>query len=243
MVIGVAGAQMFRSEFFSYVFPLCAAVFLHALVFWVFAGGLEGWMPGKQPEQRVYKVVKASLVTIEPKKKSVRAVTKTKVKPKIKPKKPARPTVKDKPVVKEKAKELVKENSKEAPEETVTQSNADLLNELFAEEDAALRQEEELDEVQRYSAMIKQMIEQSWSRPPSARRNMEAELKINLVPSGDIVSVNVDKSSGNVAFDRSAILAVERVGRFDILQGMPSDIFEKYFRHFTFIFKPEDLRL
>ena len=50
------------------------------------------------------------------------------------------------------------------------------------------------------------------------------------------------RSSGNTAFDRSAINAVEKAGAFPELQKLPSREFEKTFRRFRLLFKPEDLR-
>lgn len=92
-----------------------------------------------------------------------------------------------------------------------------------------------------YVQQIKRVIIQNWSRPPSARNGMQATLKVHLVPDGEVVNVTVVKSSGNDAFDRSAILAVQKAQRFDV----PSDprLFERYFREFEVLFRPEDLRL
>jgi colicin import membrane protein len=83
-------------------------------------------------------------------------------------------------------------------------------------------------------------IEQHWSRPPSARNDMEAELRIALVPTGELVSVDVVRSSGNAAFDRSAEVAVRQAAPFRV----PDDptLFESRFRNLTILFKPEDLR-
>ena len=78
---------------------------------------------------------------------------------------------------------------------------------------------------------------------PSARRNMVALVSIRMVPTGELVAVTVTQSSGNEAFDQSAILAVQKAGRFAFMQGMPSRLFETHFREFTFRFSPEDLRL
>ena len=61
-------------------------------------------------------------------------------------------------------------------------------------------------------------------------------------PTGEVVSVSVLKSSGNGAFDRSAINAVEKAGSFPELQNLPSREFEKTFRRFRLLFRPEDLR-
>ena len=48
--------------------------------------------------------------------------------------------------------------------------------------------------------------------------------------------------SGNSAFDRSAINAVEKAGSFPELQNLPTREFEKTFRRFRLLFRPEDLR-
>lgn len=92
-----------------------------------------------------------------------------------------------------------------------------------------------------YVSQIKRVIIQNWSRPPSARNGMQALLKVHLVPTGEVVDVTVVKSSGNDAFDRSAVLAVQKSERFDV----PSDSreFERNFREFEVLFRPEDLRL
>lgn len=94
-----------------------------------------------------------------------------------------------------------------------------------------------------YVSVIKNALRNNWSRPPSARNNMQVEMVLQLVPTGDIVGVRVTKSSGNAAFDRSAEQAVLRAERFPELQKLPPRVFEKYFRHLNLVFKPEDLRL
>jgi colicin import membrane protein len=93
-----------------------------------------------------------------------------------------------------------------------------------------------------YAALVQQTVINYWSRPPSARNGMEALLAIQLIPTGEVVSVSVLKSSGNTAFDRSAINAVEKAGSFPELQNLPSREFEKTFRRFRLLFRPEDLR-
>ena len=92
-----------------------------------------------------------------------------------------------------------------------------------------------------YVYKIQREIVQNWSRPPSARNGMEALLKVFLVPTGEVVNVTVVKSSGNGAFDRSAVLAVQKVQRFQVPNN--SRQFERNFREFAVLFRPEDLRL
>ena len=93
-----------------------------------------------------------------------------------------------------------------------------------------------------FVALIQQTVINYWSRPPSARNGMEAELAIQLIPTGEVVSVTIVRSSGNSAFDRSAVNAVEKAGAFPELQKLPGGEFEKTFRRFRLLFKPEDLR-
>jgi colicin import membrane protein len=72
---------------------------------------------------------------------------------------------------------------------------------------------------------------------------MEVELSIQLVPTGQVISVAIIQSSGNSAFDRSAEQAVHQAGRFEKLQELPPRVFEQYFRQLRLVFRPEDLRL
>ena len=71
---------------------------------------------------------------------------------------------------------------------------------------------------------------------------MVAILEIALVPTGDVVGVTVLESSGNLAFDSSAVNAVEKVGRFSEVKSLERAVFERDFRRFQLIFRPEDLR-
>ena len=92
-----------------------------------------------------------------------------------------------------------------------------------------------------YVAQIQREIVQNWSRPPSARNGMEVLLRVLLIPTGEVVDVKVKDSSGNDAFDRSAVLAVTKARRFVV----PTDSlrFERDLREFTVLFRPDDLRL
>lgn len=94
-----------------------------------------------------------------------------------------------------------------------------------------------------YIALIQRVVISNWSRPISARNGMQTLLKIQLVPTGDVVGVSVVKSSGDVAFDRSAIAAVEKARSFPELAELDSATFEKNFRTFILNFNPQDLRL
>ncbi|MEK9996196.1 MAG: energy transducer TonB, partial [Halieaceae bacterium] len=88
------------------------------------------------------------------------------------------------------------------------------------------------------AATIRAAVINRWTRPPSARNGMVSVLSIQLVPTGEVVGVSVLQSSGNSAFDRSAMNAVERAGRFPEVAKLEDRIFEANFRRFQLIFKP-----
>ncbi|MDH2431167.1 cell envelope integrity protein TolA [Pokkaliibacter sp. MBI-7] len=92
-------------------------------------------------------------------------------------------------------------------------------------------------------AYINEMVSRAWTRPPSARNDMVVVLRINLIDSGKVVDVKVINSSGNTAFDQSAVNAVWKVVEFDELQKLDRSAFESNFRSFNLCFNPSDLRL
>lgn len=97
-----------------------------------------------------------------------------------------------------------------------------------------------------YESYIRDRISSNWNRPPSARRDMEVQLRIRLVPTGQVMGVSVVRSSGDAAFDQSAVNAVEQAGRFERLQELARKdplLFERTFRTLTLTFRAEDLRL
>ena len=122
------------------------------------------------------------------------------------------------------------------------QAREQALLETIAGQEAVDAEEDER-RAHGYINAIQQAVIANWNRPPSARNDMEALLQIQLVPTGAVINVNVIESSGNDAFDRSAVAAVKRAERFPELAEMESRLFEKYFRNLRMLFKPEDLRL
>ena len=96
---------------------------------------------------------------------------------------------------------------------------------------------EDLSQV--YVTSIYLSVVQNWSRPPSARNDMSAIVLVELFPSGDLNTAGVIESSGDDAFDRSALNAVKRAAPFEV----PDDLalFESNFRSFTLNFNPQDL--
>ena len=99
----------------------------------------------------------------------------------------------------------------------------------------------ELQLVQSATGLIQQIVQENWSRPPSARNGMRAILQIRMLPTGELVEATITQSSGDLAFDRSAENAVYRAAPFTELQQLPISIFNTNFRSLSLIFEPEDL--
>lgn len=111
----------------------------------------------------------------------------------------------------------------------------------LAEEAAAAAARTEFEVVQSGVALIQQIVQENWSRPPSARNGMRAVLRVGMLPTGEVTDVVITSSSGDPAFDRSAETAVYRAQPFTELQEMPINIFNANFRSLSLIFEPEDL--
>ena len=123
----------------------------------------------------------------------------------------------------------------------LAKERAQLDADLAAERAARQAVEDEVA-TKSYAALIEERVTSVWSRPASARNGMVVEVTIELIPTGEVINVNVTGSSGDAAFDRSAERAVRRVGEFSEIRDMPRRVFDKDFRSITLQFSPEDLR-
>lgn len=94
-------------------------------------------------------------------------------------------------------------------------------------------------------AYIQNEVRKRWVRPADARNGMEVEVRIHLVPTGEIINIEVTYRSSDAtgAFVNSVIKAVTKAGRFDRLANLDPVLFDANFRTFKIIFRPEDLRL
>ena len=144
-----------------------------------------------------------------------------------------------------KAEELARQEEErlrqeELESQLVQEREFDLSSALAAEADY-LQTQQDAVAAQSYVGLIRERVKQNWHRPLSARNGMEAILVIHLVPTGEVNNVYVKTSSGDAAFDRSAIQAVQRAEKFEELQQLSPSAFDAHFRQFNFVFRPEDL--
>jgi colicin import membrane protein len=89
-----------------------------------------------------------------------------------------------------------------------------------------------------FSLMIKSQVMENWKRPTNLSSNLKTEIQITLVPTGEILSSKIINSSGNRAFDDSALTAISKLKSFDGL-NMQMNLFDQHFRKFILIFSPE----
>jgi colicin import membrane protein len=244
--------------FKTLTFPLLLSLFFHGLLVAVILIDAPEAKPMVKRATPNY--IRAELITMEKPKAKKTTPSKPANKPKPKPK-----------VDDSKARQLAKQQKQRAEQQKQAEVNRQAKEKQQREAQEKQRQQEQLARIQQqsaneldaaiaeeqvqaqslsddqlansYIALITEVIQNNWNRPPSARNSMEAELLLQLVPTGEVVSVKVLRGSGNAAFDRSAENAVLKAERFPELQQLPARVFEKNFRRLRLKFKPEDLRL
>lgn len=111
-----------------------------------------------------------------------------------------------------------------------------------AAEEAMQRAADEAQMVQSISGLINDRVTAAWIRPPSARNNMKAQLRIYFLPNGEVMNAQITKSSGDALFDQRAVDAVYKVRKIEELSKVDSYVFERNFRQVDLIFNPQDLR-
>lgn len=92
---------------------------------------------------------------------------------------------------------------------------------------------------QKYMGLIQQTVKSNWINQFSPNAQLQAILKIKLDKNGKVLAVSVVQSSGNDAFDRQAILAVQKSSPLP----MPPDAsLAKKFMNLTLPFNNQDLQ-
>ena len=91
-------------------------------------------------------------------------------------------------------------------------------------------------------AYIRTLTEDNWRLPSTARNGMTATVRIHFFPSGEVDLAEIIKSSGDMAYDRSVLQAVERVGQYELIASVDPITFERNLRRVLIEFRPEGLR-
>lgn len=233
----------------SYSLPMLLALMVHALA--VFALW-RGWRVPDVTEFQVVKsvIVNAALVKLkaQPREVEIAPTIEPATVPLVEPEAQPETLVTPSPVeaqleerLEARPEDKLEEERKRAEEARAWERSriADWFDQALGNEPPIVAQVQLEVASQSYLEGIANLVAGHWSRPPSARNGMEVELMIELVPTGDVVGVTIVRSSDSAAFDRSAENAVRRARRFEV----PEDrqLFERNFRKFRILFRPEDL--
>nr|VFJ51419.1 MAG: colicin import membrane protein [Candidatus Kentron sp. DK]VFJ64004.1 MAG: colicin import membrane protein [Candidatus Kentron sp. DK] len=103
-----------------------------------------------------------------------------------------------------------KEKARKEAERKRREAEKALQKKLAAEQAERDREHQQLLNRYRleYVTNIKSAVEGNWTRPPGAKKGLKCKLKVTQTPDGRVLDVSITDSSGNAAFDRSAVAAV-----------------------------------
>ena len=102
-------------------------------------------------------------------------------------------------------------------------------------EELAAREQFVKEAILRHAGIIKQRVERHWSKPMDSNADQSCTLSISMTSSGAVTDVQIVQSSGNTAFDNSAIAAVQKAS--PLPAPADAEVLAK-FRTFNFRFKP-----
>jgi colicin import membrane protein len=80
--------------------------------------------------------------------------------------------------------------------------------ELAALRETELKQRQTI--IDKYMNLIELKVYQNWIKPPTAAKGLVSELKVTLIPTGDVIDVQLAKSSGDPVYDKSVQAAVKK---------------------------------
>tara|TARA_B100000161_G_scaffold190813_1_gene138223 strand:- start:315 stop:938 length:624 start_codon:yes stop_codon:yes gene_type:complete len=133
------------------------------------------------------------------------------------------------------APKLIEEQIKDFSSELFETNFEDLISEENSSQINTINQ----DLASQYYFLIKQKIESAWMEPKNIPDNLECHLKILVNSRGRILDISLQKSSGNLRFDNSALRAVRRVETFNFYKEMDQEIYENMFKNILFRFDPK----
>ncbi len=153
-------------------------------------------------------------------------------------------------VAKQKAAEEARRKAEEQKRKEIEQQLARLERQKKAEQERIAEQQRQAAEKARqqqliakanaekakYVTLIKQQIESNWLRPISTDEQLSCTIMVRLLPSGEVALAKITQSSGDAAFDDSALRAVYKSAPLPI----PEDqIAFQQFRELILPFQPE----
>lgn len=140
--------------------------------------------------------------------------------------------------------QLKKARAQRAAEEKALQQmdkerkEEDLKRQLADEQQRLAQQNKQRQStIDRYRSMIEAAVRKHWQIPPGARAGMGCVLRVRLLPSGEVIRVEIVQSSGNTIFDKSVELAIRQASPLPVPK-VETGLFD-VFRDLRFPFKLE----
>ncbi|MCK2044113.1 cell envelope integrity protein TolA [Chromohalobacter sp. TMW 2.2308] len=126
--------------------------------------------------------------------------------------------------------------------ERAAQANNSSLDSMISDEEQSIANAKQASEAANgFKNLVRRYVEQSWNVPSNASSELRAIVRIQLLPTGELVSATITQSSGNSAFDHSVISAVEKAAPFREMRELDASVRGR-FREFNLDFNPEDIR-
>ena len=110
--------------------------------------------------------------------------------------------------------------------------------EELLEEETLNSQTSEQNQVEIFSSLIIQSLQSAWRKPMNIQNGLICDLRLTINKNGRVVNSNLIKSSGNIRFDNSALMAVERIETFNFFNRIPANIYQSNFRNIVITFNP-----
>jgi len=130
-----------------------------------------------------------------------------------------------------KRREEEERQEREKSEKALQQQLAAEAKRMQAEQEAAVQrraaEKAKQDEISKYMDLIENRIYQKWIKPPSTNKGLVCMLRVTLIPSGDVISIDLSKSSGDPVYDQSVIAAVKRASPLPV-PSAASGLFDEF---------------
>ena len=115
---------------------------------------------------------------------------------------------------------------------------ASISVEELLEEESLNSQTSEQNQVELFSSLIIQSLQSAWRKPMNIQNGLICDIRLTINKNGRVVNSNLIKSSGNIRFDNSALMAVERIETFNFFNRIPTNIYQSNFRNIVITFNP-----
>jgi len=90
-------------------------------------------------------------------------------------------------------------------------------------------------------SLLVERISSNWHRPASAKNGMQVTIEIQMARNGAIKQVKVKKGSGDEAFDKSAVKAIQDVKSVPEIAKLSDNVYQAMYVERAVIFTPESL--